>query len=80
LQARLEEEARQRQDLVAQLESEQVAREAQAQRMAEMMRFMQTLGQHMRLAVPPGLLAPPSTPPAAVATPVTFRLCFACMT
>jgi len=40
LQARLEEEARQRQDLAAQLQSERAAREAQAQRMAEMMQFM----------------------------------------
>jgi len=79
LQARLEEEARQRQDLAAQLQSERTTREAQAQRMAEMMQFMQTLGQHTGLAVPPGLFTPPSTP-AAAATPVSFRLCFACMT
>ena len=79
MQVRLEEEARQRQDLAAQLQSERAAREAQAQRMAEMMQFMQTLGQHTGLAVPPRLFAPPPTPTAA-ATPVSFRLCFACMT
>ena len=85
MQARLEEEARQRQDLAAQLQSERAAREAQAQRMAEMMQFMQTLGQHTGLAVPPGLLVPPPPPrSAAAATPVSmkvfyFHLCFACM-
>ena len=78
MQAQLE-EARQRQDLAAQLQSEQAVREAQEQRMAEMMQFMQTLGQHTGLAVPPGLFAPPPTP-AAATTPVSFRLCFACMT
>ena len=78
MQAQLE-EARQRQDLAAQLQSERTAREAQAQRMAEMMQFMQTLGQHTGLAMPPGLFAPPPTPVVA-ATPVSFCLCFACMT
>ena len=86
MQARLEQEMRQRQELSAQLEAEQAERQAQTQRLADITEFLQSLGQHTGLAVPAGLLAPPPPPlPAAAATPVSmkvfcFRLCFACMT
>jgi hypothetical protein len=66
--------------MAAQLEAE---REAQQQRMAGILQYMQSLGAHTGLPMPPGLFTPPPTPPAA--TPVSmnvyyFRLCFACMT
>lgn len=86
MQARLEQEMRQRQELSAQLEAEQAERQAQTQRLADITEFLQGLGQHTGFAVPAGLLAPPPPPlPAAAATPVSmkvfcFRLCFACMT
>ena len=84
MQARLEQEARQRHDLAVQLESERAAREAQEKRMADITAFLQGLGQHTGFALPPGLLAPPPST-ALTATPVSmkvycFRLCFACMT
>ena len=84
MQARLEQEMRQRQELSAQLEAEQAERQAQTQRLADITEFLQGLGQHTGFAVPAGLLAPPPRP-AAAATPVSmkvfcFRLCFACMT
>lgn len=93
MQARLEQEMRQRQELEAeqqrmsaQLEAERAERQAQTQRLADITEFLQGLGQHTGFAVPAGLFAPPPPPrPAAAATPVSmkvfcFRLCFACMT
>ena len=90
MQARLEQEMRQRQELEAeqqrmsaQLEAERAERQAQ---LADITEFLQGLGQHTGFAVPAALLAPPPPPrPAAAATPVSmkvfcFRLCFACMT
>ena len=89
MQARLEQEMRQRQELeagqqrmAAQLEAE---RQAQAQRLTDITKFLQGLGQRMGLSLPSGLLVPPPPPrPAAPATPMSmkvfyFRLCFACM-
>ena len=82
MQARLEQEMKERQELGAQLEAE---RQAQAQRLMDITDFLQGLGQRMGLSLPPGLLVPPPPPrPAAAATPVSikvfyFRLCFACM-
>ena len=70
------------QRMAAQLEAE---RQAQAQRLMDITDFLQGLGQHMGLSLPPGLLVPPPPPrPAAAATPVSikvfyFHLCFACM-
>ena len=89
MQARLEQEMRQRQELearqqrmVAQLEAE---RQAQAQRLTDITKFLQGLGQRVGFSLPAGLLVPPLPPrPAAIATPVImkvfyFRLCFACI-
>ena len=82
MQARLEQEMKERQELGAQLEAE---RQAQAQRLMDITDFLQGLGQRIGLSLPPGLLVPPPPPrPAAAATPVSikvfyFRLCFACM-
>ena len=87
MQARLEQEMKERQELGAQLEAERAERQAQAQRLMDITDFLQGLGQRMGLSLPPGLLVPPPPPPprpAAVATPVSikvfyFRLCFACI-
>ena len=92
LQARLEQEMRQRQELeaghqrmVAQLEAERAERQAQAQRLMDITEFLQGLGQRVGFSLPAGLLIPPPPPrPTAAATPVSmkvfyFRLCFACM-
>ena len=89
MQARLEQEMRQRQELeagqqrmAAQLEAE---RQAQTQRLMDITEFLQGLEQHVGFSLPAGLLVPPPPPrPAAVATPVSmkvfyFHLCFACM-
>ena len=90
MQARLEQEMRQRQELEAeqqrmsaQLEAERAERQAeraerqaQTQRLADITEFLQSLGQHTGLAVPAGLLAPPPRP-AAAATPVSMKVfCF----
>ena len=92
MQARLEQEMRQRQELeamqqrmAAQLEAERAERQAQAQRLTDITEFLQGLGQRVGFSLLPGLLVPPPPPrPAATATPVSmkvfyFRLCFACM-
>ena len=92
MQARLEQEMRQRQELeagqqrmAAQPEAERAERQAQAQRLMDITDFLQGLGQRMGLSLPPGLLVPPPPPrPTAAATPLSmkvfyFRLCFACM-
>ena len=85
MQARLEQEMRQCQELEAQLEAERAERQAQAQRLTDITEFLQGFGQRMGLSLAPGLLVPPPPPrPAAPATPVSmkvfyFRLCFACM-
>lgn len=92
MQARLEQEMRQRQELEAeqqrmsaQLEAERAERQderaerqAQTQRLADITEFLQGLGQHTGFAVPAGLLAPPPPPrPAAAATPVSMKVfCF----
>ena len=92
MQARLEQEMRQRQELeaghqrmAAQLEAERAEWEAQAQRLTDITEFLQGLGQRVGFSLSAGLLVPPLPPrPAALATPVKmkvfyFRLCFACM-
>ena len=92
MQARLEQEMRQCQELeagqqrmAAQLEAERAERQAQAQRLTDITEFLQGLGQRLGFSLPAGLLVPPPPPrPAAAATPVGmkvfyFRLCFACM-
>jgi uncharacterized membrane protein YccC len=92
LQARLEQEMRQRQELeaeqqriAAQLEAERAEWQAQAQRLTDITEFLQGLGQCVGFSLPAGLLVPPLPPhPVAAATPVSmkvfyFRLCFACM-
>ena len=87
MQARLEQEMKERQELGAQLEAERAERaerQAQAQRLMDITDFLQGLGQCMGLSLTPGLLVPPPPPrPAAAATPVSmkvfyFCLCFAC--
>ena len=83
MQARLEQEMKERQELGAQLEAERAERQAQAQMLMDITDFLQGLGQRMGLSLPPGLLVPPPRP-AAAATPVSikvfyFHLCFACM-
>jgi hypothetical protein len=93
LQALLEDEMRQRQKLEAkhqrmalQLHDERAQREAQAQQLADIMQFLQGLGQHTGFSLPLGLFAPRPPPPLVFhATPVSmqlycFRLFFACMT
>ena len=90
MQARLEQEMRQRQELeaghqrmVAQLEAERAERQAQAPRLTDIMEFLQGLGQCVGFSLSTGLLVPPP-PPRPAATPVSmkvfyFCLCFACM-
>ena len=85
MQARLEQEMRQRQELTAQLGAERTERQAQAQRLTDITEFLQELGQRVGFSLPAGLLVPPPPPrPAAAATPMSmkvfyFRLCFAYM-
>ena len=85
MQARLEQEMRQRQELAAQLDAERTKRQAQAQRLTDITEFLQGLGQRVGFYLPARLLVPPPPlRPAAAATPVSmkvfyFRLCFACM-
>ena len=91
MQARLEQEMRQRQELEAghqrmatQLEAERAERQAQAQRLTDITEFLQGLGLRVGFSLPAGLLVPPPPPrPTATATPVSmkvfyFCLCFAC--
>ena len=85
MQARLEQEMRQRQELevgqqrmVAQLEAEREAdraeRQAQAQRLTDITEFLQGLGQRVGFSLPAGLLVPPPPPcPTAAATPVSMK-------
>ena len=92
MQARLEQEMRQRleleaghQRMAAEREAERADWQAQAQRLTDITEFLQGLGQRVGFSLPPGLLVPPPPPrPAAATTPVSmkvfyFRLCFACM-
>ena len=85
MQARLEQEMKERQELGAQLEAERAERQAQAQRLTNITEFLQGLKQRVGFSLPVGLLVPPPPPhPAAAATPVSikvfyFCLCFACM-
>ena len=85
MQARLEQEMKERQELGAQLEAERAKRQAQAQRLMDITDFLQGLGQRVGFSLPAGLLVPPPPPrPTAAATPMSmkvfyFRLCFACM-
>ena len=89
MQARLEQEMRQRleleaghQRMVAQLEAERAEREAeraerqaQAQRLTNITEFLQGLEQRVGLSLPVGLLVPPPPPrPAAAATPVSMKV------
>jgi hypothetical protein len=48
----------------------------QQQQMAEILRYMQSLGQHTGLAAPPSLFAipPPPPPPSARGTPVSMSM------
>ena len=74
LQARLEEEARQRQELQAQLMSQ---RQTYESRLSSITGYLQSLGQHTGLAVPPELLAPPPPPAASPwdgPTPVSMKV------
>ena len=85
MQAQLEQEMRQCQELAAQLDAERTERQAQVQRLTDITEFLQGLGQRVGFSLPAGLLVEPPPPrPAAAATPVSmkvfyFRLCFACM-
>ena len=85
MQARLEQEMKERQELGAQLEAERAERQAQAQRLMDITEFLQGLGQRVGFSLPVGLLVPPPPlRPTAAATPVSmkvfyFHLCFACM-
>ena len=87
MQAQLEQEMKERQELGAQLEAERAERQAQAQRLMDITDFLQGLGQRVGFSLPAGLLVPPPPPrlaAVAAATPVSikvfyFRLCFACM-
>ena len=92
MQAQLQEQERQRQQLeenqqrlATQLLAEKAAREAQAQRLTDLTQFLQTLGQQSGFSLPPSLLAPPlpvhPVHSATVSTKVyCFPLCFACIT
>ena len=88
MQARLEEEMRQRleleaghQKMAAQLEAERAEREAeraerqaQAQRRTDITEFLQGLGQRVGFSLLDGLLVPPPPlRPAAAATPVSIK-------
>ena len=59
----------------AEQEAERAKRQAQAQRLTNIMEFLQGLGQHVGFSLPAGLLVPPPPPrPAAVATPVSMKV------
>ena len=74
MQARLEQEMKERQELGAHLEAEW---QAQAQRLTDITEFLQGLGQRMGLSLAPGLLVPPLPPrPAAAATPMSMKVFF----
>ena len=81
MQARLEQEMRQPQELeagqlrmVAHLEAE---RQAQAQRLTDITEFLHGLGQRVGFSLPAGLLVPPPPPrPAAPATLVSMKVFF----
>ena len=85
MQARLEQEMKERQELGAQLEAEQAEQQAQAQRLMDITEFLQGLGQRVGFSLSAGLLVPHPPPrPAAAATTLTmkvfyFRLCFTCI-
>ena len=68
------------QRMAAQLEAERAERLAQAQRLTDIMEFLQGLGQHVGFSLPTGLLVPPLPPrPAAAATLVSMKVfTFAC--
>jgi len=60
--------------LTAQLEAERLAREAQDQRMAEMMRVLAALGQHTGVDVT--MLAPVSQLPPPFSSPLSVKVNF----
>ena len=76
MQARLEQEMRQRQEL----EAERAERQAQAQRLTDITEFLQGLGQRVGFSLPAGLLVPSPPPcPTAADTLVSMNFfTFAC--
>ena len=75
MQARLEQEMKERQELGGQLEAERAKRQAQAQRLMDITDFLQGLGQRVGFSLLAGLLVPPPPPrPAAAATPVSMKV------
>ena len=87
MQARLEQEMRQRQELeagqqrmAAQLEAERAKWQAQAQRLTDITEFLQGLGKRVGFSLLAGLLVPPPPPcPAAPATPVSMKVFYFCL-
>ena len=68
---------KERQELGAQLEAERAERQAQAQRLTDIIEFLQGLGQRVGFSLPAGLLVPPPPPcPATAATPVSIKVFF----
>ena len=60
--------------MAAQLEAERAERQAQAQRLTDIMEFLQGLGQRVGFSLPAGLLVPPPPPrPAAATTPMSMK-------
>ena len=63
------------QRMAAQLEAERAERQAQAQRLTDITKFLQGLGQRVGFSLSAGLLVPPPPlRPAAVATPVSMKV------
>jgi hypothetical protein len=56
------------------MEAMAVEREAEQRRMAEILRYMQSLGAAMGVAPPPTLFAPPPPPPPHATTPVRMNV------
>lgn len=56
------------------MEEMEAHRQAQQEKMAEILQFMQTLGAAAGVTPPPGLFAPPPPPPHQFSTPVSMHV------
>ena len=58
----------------AKMERVEAEREAEQQRMAEILQYMQSLGAATGVLPPPSLFAPPPPPPPQNSTPVSINV------
>jgi septal ring factor EnvC (AmiA/AmiB activator) len=74
LQAQVEALEAQREADRQRVEALEAQREAEQRQMAEVLWYMQSLGQHMGLGPPPTLFATPTPPPPQATIPVSMSM------